>query len=275
MEAGQVAAKEIRLAKGVEIGEVRCISGVSETKRRENVFSAFARKLPRVSDNIGIVKDGRPCAIVGGGPSLRERLDEVRNFPGDVIVCGTAHAYLMREKVPFQYCVNLDASGIMQKFLDPSSETATYLIATTCHPATFDVLKDRKVWTWNAAGEATQEDFKGELAFAGGSTAALRAWPIAHNLGYPEIHFYGVDSSFADIEDHHADPGYWPAVRDSFKVKITGDPLEKEFWTNQQYAAQAYQFATMLKSFRMFSKVIVHGDTLTAAYARIMMQPSA
>lgn len=275
MEAGQVAAKEIRLAKGIEIGEVKCISGVAESTRRANVASALARGLPRVTDHFGMIKDGRPCAIVGGGPSLRDYLDELRKFPGDIIVCGTAQAYLIREQVPFRFCVNLDSSGVMQSFFTPSNPDAIYLIATNSNPRTFDVLKDREIWTWNAAGEAPPEDFQGDGAFPGGSTAALRAWPIAFNLGYPEIHFYGVDSSFSDIEDHHADPEYWPSVRDSFKVKITGDPLEKEFWTNQQYAAQAYQFATMLKSFRMLTKVIVHGDTLTAAYARIMLAPSA
>lgn len=265
MRLDELEDRNLTFSRGAVLGEIKCISQIDEPLRRRNVRLALRRKLPKLSKNLGIAKIGRPCALIGGGPSLIEHLEEVRKFPGDLIACGSVHAFLLREGIEAKYAVNVEAHpDFGRRFYTPSSKRTIYLLASNSDPDTFERLRGRKVWTWNAAGEAPQDDFLGEIAFAGGSTATLRAWPIAYQLGYKNIHFYGVDSSLPEPEAHHADPNYEKFKSDVFMVQLEG--TNKVFWTSMQFAVQGRQFAEMLQYFKNVQKVTVHGDTLTRAY---------
>lgn len=251
------------------LGEVKTLSVMADHLRRENVAASLKRNTPRLADHLRSANPKTPIAIVGGGPSLD--LEEIRNFQGDTIACGSVHSYLLRNGIHPTYAVNIDPDACMALWYKPASKKTIYIMASHCHRATFNALVGKKIWLWHAAGEAPQEDFNGEISFAGGSTAALRAWPIAYQLGYRDFHFFGVDSCFRDATDagKHADPKYWePTPGEVFTVRVDGDPERREYLTSPVFAHQAREFATLLQYFQVQGTVKVHGDSLVAAYHR-------
>lgn len=131
----------------------------------------------------------RRLAVIGGGPSLRDHLDELRLFDGDRWIIGTA----------FAFCRD---NGIDGAFFDIDPQPLTEAIdirgvrkavlATCVDQSFFDALR---------AGGAEIEVFDlimtAERANHGSSTVTA-APELALTVGYIDITFYGCEGSLDD-----------------------------------------------------------------------------
>lgn len=128
-------------------------------------------------------------AVVGGGPSIAGKFDELRAFDGDIWAINGA----------WPWCRD---RGIEARFfsLDPSEEVLSFcagansaMLGMNCHPSVFNALKDIE------AVDLNSEDFPT------GPTTAASAPAIALHRGYREIHFFGCESSFAGASHAYGD----------------------------------------------------------------------
>lgn len=154
------------------------IAPVSLEGLLHNAANAKRLGFPR----LGIAGTPR-LAVVGGGNSIRDRVDEIRSFDGDVWAINGA----------FKWC---QERGIEARFY---SADPTALIAGDCigaksamlcmatDPSVFEELKDADV---EAVGIVGPENM------LVGPTSACCAPLIAVNRGYTEISFFGCESSF-------------------------------------------------------------------------------
>lgn len=158
-----------------------------------------------------------PLNVVGRGPSVVARLDELENSVASIWACGSA----------FAWCRNngLDATLVC---LDPLPAMAAHvkdatraLVATICDPALFEALGDAAVTLFDTA------------MIVHGTTALSCVPELALTAGYTELRFYGCDSSFGEMT--HADSHY--PTPHTIQVECGGE----KFLTNPQMLLQAQE----------------------------------
>lgn len=171
-----------------------------------NIRSAIRRGLPTFRH---AEPHGGTALICGGGPSIRGYLDEIRQrqASGDEVwtVNGCydllAHAGIVADK-----CVLLDVDRRIADCCRNPRLGTTWLVGSQCAPETFDALEGQHVVLWHgvngdmagAHAAVCREEGHKCLLLGGGTTAALRAIPLAILAGFTGICAYGMDSSFGE-----------------------------------------------------------------------------
>lgn len=231
----------------------------------DNVNSSFQRDPPRFAKLPDLGKAEGPIAIIGGGPSLRGEIDNLKKFPGPLMSCGTCHDYLIDQGVVPTYHVIADSHPVTVNWLKKPHKDVIYLIASQCDPALFKALKDYNVRLWHAF--VIREDgsdvvsFHGEPTIPGGDFVIGRAWPMATVLGHKDIHFYGFDCSFPPkCLSQHAYDYDWDTEEPCW---VTVDFTGNRHLTTPGWMNQANMFVKMLTTSPDF-KITIHGDGLVA-----------
>src|SRR5262249_44207632 len=150
---------------------------------KQQILDAGKRNL-RPINTLETWREGRAIAIVGGGPSLTSQLEKLKEYD-TIMVCGSAHDYLVSTGIIPTYCIVCDPDAIMASYLTKPHKDVTYLLGTQCHAAVFDALKNNKCYTWDSVGTAFSEEFNDSKAGVnGGCTVGTRAIVCAMCFGY-------------------------------------------------------------------------------------------
>lgn len=236
----------------------------------DQVRANRVRGLPKLHESsVWKTQNGKSLAIVGGGPSLRKTLGELAEFPGDIMVCGSAHDFVVNSGIQPTYAVVCSARNDEGErpadFLKTPVPSCEYLIATCCHPDMFHALDGYSVTTWNNYfDEKHEEIYEGEPIVGGGSTVTLRGISLAYMIGYRDLHFFGLDSCFEDADENHAyDAGAHALEHELTRVRI-GGPDGREFLTHIAWLVQARDFQQTLSVAGHLMSWTVHGDGMIA-----------
>lgn len=153
---------------------------------------AYAKSLdyPEVNEQ---EPHGRRLAVVGGGPSIVDRLDEIREF-SDIWAINGACGFLRRNGIE-STLLSLDPCD----FLAPRVLGAKKaLLATRCHPDVFKALKGADITVFDAVND-TENGF-----WASCSTVTV-AFHLATTLGYRKTVFFGCEGSFSELTHAYMD----------------------------------------------------------------------
>lgn len=221
-----------------------------------NISTNIQRNIPRVK--FGKQKK-EPLVIVGGAPSLKETVHDLKNQEGRILAINGVHDFLIDHGIHPWGMMMLDPRDDMGKFASKPRKGVRYFIASQVDPQVFDRLEgyDVRMWhAWVGAGEKEFLETTDEkwVLIGGGSTCGLRAFHLAMLMGYTEIHCYGMDSCLHDL-DHHA---YEQDIRKSGLEKVVtvhaaGTPFKATGWMY----AQASDFNKLLT---------YHGDKFTVDF---------
>ena len=197
---------------------------VSEDEINANVEWALAR-----SDEFHNI--GGRAIIVGGGPSLKRTLEEIRKRRDktfsdagfcQVFALNNAWRLLYNEaKIFFNHCVIMDARKENADFVHGLPDypiKPNFYIASQCHHSVFERLQSEKakVTLWHVGGSTAVHD-RNLHGVIGGGTVLSRAISIAHEFhGARHFILAGVDSSHSE-ESHHA---YEQALNDGDETML-------------------------------------------------------
>lgn len=189
--------------------EINTTAAISSDITIEQMKKNIKRGLPRLHniDGFRLSKD-EPIAIVGGGPSLKDNLEKLREFKVK-IACGSAHDYLVENDIYCTYAVVCDPDAIAANYLKAPVHNTKYLVSTGCDDKVYEALKFYDIYLWHCySDDALKRQAEIEPNFqavGGGCTVGLRSISIALMLGYSDIHFFGFDSCLR-VSDraHHA-----------------------------------------------------------------------
>jgi len=186
----------------VEYFDTQCVCICDTDQRKANMASALARGYPVVEK---LESNWRPLAIVGGGPSVADDVEELRNWKssrnGEIWACNGALDWLMERGIKPDGFVMIDPHPSKVADLKNPPDGVTYYIASICDPAVFDALAGKDVVIWHQKDPENKPP-KGQGWVGGGPTVLTRAPLVAYCLGWRDVHLFGADSSFETKETH-------------------------------------------------------------------------
>ena len=243
-----------------------------ETKERQLYLNGL-RDIPRLKEIQEITSAS--CAIVAFGPSLNDTWNEIYKFK-NIITGSGSHKFLLDKGVnPDSFDnwwhMECDPRDHKIKLLGKPHPKIQYLIADTCHPKLFDVLKDYNVKMWHIYDSKlmqTMPDYykRGEVCVTGGSNVGIRQLTMARVLGFINIHVLGLDFSFPEPEE-----GKLPQQHAAFHPKCNANIAkivieDKTYFTTQvmiHYAREFWHEVQLLPDI----KVVLHGNGMLQHWA--------
>jgi hypothetical protein len=179
------------------------------------------------SRSLGLPKLGEArhpfLAIVGGGPSIKDHLDELRVWDGVIWAINGAYAYLREHGILSRFFTTDPLPGIAAM----SEKVDSAVMATCCDPSAFDAA-------FHAHVEIIDLD-----DYPCGPTTASTAPIIAATHGFRQVSFFGCEGNFGD--DTHA----YGTPRDVnlLQVECNG----QEFLTSPQMYHQTQYLADVMR----------------------------
>lgn len=219
--------------------------------------TAWKQIMPHETNNI-------ECMILGGGPSLGQFVDDIRQKREEgvkLITLNGAYNWALEHGLTPSAQIVVDAREFNNRFTKPVVDKCVYLIASQCHPTVLDGLPNERTYLWHttAAGieETLKERYKWWWRIPGGSTVLLRAIPLMRTLGYKKFHLYGCDSCIMDTGHH----GYAQAENDKdFVIPVTAGG--RVFQCTGWQASQAQEFMGLIKHLGDEIELAIYGDGL-------------
>jgi hypothetical protein len=254
----------LQKVKMVPLGKVDVIMAADPGQVIARLHQVNKRGYPRV-ENMSDMREGVSLAIVGGGPSLKDTLPELKKFRR-VMVCGSAHDYVASQGIRPTWTVISDPDPVMAKYLTRAPLGTKYLVASFCSEEVFGLLRDREIFVWNCGDTLIDsEKWQGQgVVFGGGCTVLTRAIVLAVAFGYQDLHFFGCDTSISEDGQHHA----YSFVTDE---EETGEivPIQLRldgpvYQVPNYLVAQLQDLQTLIAAYAHRIKVTVHGGGLFA-----------
>ena len=183
--------------------------------------------------------------IVGSAPSLPTQVDAIRaeqELGRPVCAINGGHDFLWDHGIVPDLFLTTDPRPMLHNF-KRANDTTIYMIASRCHPSTFDLLmKECQVLRWHSWAENAEQIAIGKrMAVGGGTTSGLRAINVAYILGYRSVHLYGMDSCLDSDKAKRWDSGPLSDETATTDVIVAG----QSFICNMAMAQQANDFQSV------------------------------
>jgi uncharacterized Rossmann fold enzyme len=136
----------------------------------------------------------RKLAIVGGGPSVQNKLAKLRKWKGDIWAINATTSYLARKGIR-NTLVSVDPCVLELEDYEAHKGAQSAILGACCDPKLFEL------YVWRVRAFYTRPNPRAPFIAGGGTTTATRLPLVAHALGYQEITFFGCEGSYLD-ESH-------------------------------------------------------------------------
>lgn len=209
----------------------------------ENAHKAQSRFKVLLQDEPG---HDRRLAVVGGGPSVLSRLDEIREFDE---VWGINATWRLLETHGIEASMfSIDAGD---ELVPHARGAKKAVLASRCSPKVFDVL-DCTPTVFNAFAD-------GPSAVLGGSASSTCAFHAAVKMGFRAVKLFGCEGSFPKGKTH-ADRN--EEGREILVIKCDG----VDYLSSPDFYTQAKELAKIIELFP--SHISESGDGLLGALVR-------
>ena len=225
---------------------------------RTHIQSALSRGLDEV--DIAAPRDDRLTIVANGPSALKAPLTEPLIGRGPTLAINNALRLFVDRGIAPDYWMASDPQACVADYLRGAPSETTYLVASKCHPAVFDALRDRRVVLWHCAEQGTLDLLIGRLVIQSSITVTLCALNLMPVLGYRRLDTWGWDGCYLAERDHAAaQPHYRDRASD---ITIEVGPGQ-HFITTASWAAEAQEAVRLFES--VPRDVTVHGGGMIAA----------
>jgi hypothetical protein len=265
----------------------------TEELLRANIAHSIRLGHPQVRPT---VNNGVRVCLVGGGPSLTETFDELRELyyaGAKIVTLNGAYHWCLERNLKVSAQIVLDARPGNARFVTPHVPDCRYYLASQCHPETWKAVEGHQhVGIWHAIGpDEVTERILNDYYFGlwhnighgpiGGTTVAIRAIALLRTLGFLRFDLFGVDSCYLGEQGHaYPQPENDRDQRVAVRVQPTDRPdLARVFWCAPWHLKQLECFCLMIRERGEHFLLNVHGDGLLAfalqANAQIVIEEGA
>ena len=216
---------------------------------KRNIIASSKRKLEWLDSEQHNIFSGK-VAIVGGAPSIKNKIDELKSFQKDggmIFSLNGTHDWLVDNGINPDFFAMVDARPI-NDFANKPLPGCVYMLASQCHIKTFRKLKDHHVLLWHCGHEDfPEEEVKKQAIKKHGidsswtmvgarKTVGLTSIFLCYTLGFKDIYIYGMDSSFD--EKQHA----YKQKQNEKDLIVTARVGNQEFQTTPTLADQSKMY---------------------------------
>ena len=232
-------------------------TAVSTEQRHLYMKTALKTGLPRIKSTK--IDEEASISIVCYGPSLKDTWEEIKR---PMITMSGSLKFLTERGVIPEYHIDMDPRQHKTRHINPPIPGVNYLMASCCHPDTWNILKYQKVTLWHLWCAKETEDWMsfndpGELLIRSGSHIGAGAFQIGGLLGFRHFEIHGMDGSFKNGE-RHAGPHYGH--------KQGGVTWDAGHVTYQTSTIMSNACAEMINAFRLYPMFgVFHGEGLQQA----------
>jgi SAM-dependent methyltransferase len=244
----------------VDNGEINATEEQIRENIRHNVAQGWQQVEPHPQQEIEVM-------IVGGGPSLKDFEDDIRDKRKNgvkLVTLNGAYNWCLERGIIPSATIVVDAREFNARFTKPILPECKYLLASQCHPSVIEGLPREQTYLWHVMGDLTDGVIKDIYSVywpvPGGSTVLLRAIPLLRMLGFRKFHLYGCDSCLSDGQ-HHAFSQPENDDRAIVPIMVTGGRV---FYCHPWMASQGKEFITLVEKLGDTFDMIVYGDGLLA-----------
>lgn len=235
-------------------------AAVPVEQRHRYMGHALSKGYPRLGKTP--IEESNTVSIACYGPSLRDTWQALTR--PIISVSGTLHFLTQRGIVP-DYHVAMDPRLDSTPHLEPPIPGVHYLMASVCHPHTWEILRGHEVTLWHGESDRSTLEWltkhdPGQHMLKPGSNVGLGAIQVGGMLGARHFEIHGMDGSIRDGQ-RHAGPHYGHQ-----QGGITWDVNQVTYQTSRIMANGVAEMMTMLEKFPIFC--VFHGDGLTQALVR-------
>jgi hypothetical protein len=171
----------------------------------------------------------RRLAVIGGGPSILENEEKIRNWDGDRWAINGAYHWCIKRGIEDVTFIAADPHEIVASWAERVKRA---IVTTRCHPKVFEVLAS------NNADVKTFPLDGPRRVIAGSSTATVIPHLSGLN-GYKHVTFFGCESCYSPERTH----AYMREAREEeMIVRCNGE----EFYTAPDWLIQSYELAFIM-----------------------------
>lgn len=198
----------------------------------------------------------RKAVMVGGAPSYKDRLEEIRQRHADgeyILATKNSYKYLQDNGITPWACVLLDPRPHVIDYLQDADASIRWFVASQCVPEVFDLLLEKhcNVWCYHA-GVGVGEDSlipdmrlpEVDMLIMGGSTSMTRGVRLFSQLGFYKFALYGLDSSYREKPTDEL----WGISQDKepqFIHMVYGKKQTQKHWSDPEFIAQLNDMKAM------------------------------
>ena len=225
-----------------------------------NIRLGFQQVQPYPTNDVEVM-------IVGGGPSLKDQIDEIRDLRErgvKLVTLNNAYQYCLDHQIKPSAYVMVDARPFNVRFVENTIPECKYFIASQCDPEVFQKLDKVKEQTfiWHTSAEEIQDILTAQypkcFPVPGGSTVLLRAIPLFRMLGFKRFHIFGCDSCLDIVGSHHAYEQKENDEQAVIPVRVGG----RIFYCNPWMVSQAREFIDLIGCMGDVMELNIHGGLL-------------
>lgn len=250
--------KQFHVGDNISLGKENALKNIRRNSKRD---------LPWIDREIE--PHSVPIAIVGGGPSLKETLPELKKLSETAVVMATNKTplFLKQNGIRCDYHLFSDP-GDGRKFIEPTPKT--YFVSSQCDPRLFKALEDENVILFHIICNSWEDEIihivkntgRPAKLLGGGETGTHRCLEIAYYLGFRDYHLFGFDGSGEghayDHHNRHKDEG-------EIEIEVEGKHFHVKPHHYRQAGQYEYQHKTLVDR---GVKITPYGDALIPHIAR-------
>lgn len=162
--------------------------------------------------------------MVGGGPSIKDHVETLKAWNGDVIAVNGAYGWCRDNGIDAIFFA-ADPDPIVLRWCQGATRA---ILATQCDPQVFDALKEADIEAFTA----------GEKILGGGSAVSSAPWLAAHRR-HIGVTLFGCECSYQDASHAYQDE----ARLDQLIVECGGE----EYLTASDFYRYAQELSAILR----------------------------
>jgi hypothetical protein len=135
--------------------------------------------------------------VIGNGPSARQT-----DLAGKTLAINGALKLFTDKGLAPTYWIACDPQELVADFLKDAPEATTYLVASKCHPAVFEALKNRNVILWHVHDEPTNHLTADRAHVSRAVSVTLCCFEVMSRLGWRRFDTWGWDGCVLDGQEH-------------------------------------------------------------------------
>jgi hypothetical protein len=178
----------------------------------KNIEEVFAMHHPDLLDLTDTQSGG--VALIGGGPSINKEVQTIRDLQQQgvkVMSILRMYPWCVDNGITPDFVVSLDCTDDQAKGFARTVPGVKYLFASVTNPSFFDYIKGEKVYIFDSRDDRKIQDFRRKAGYRhcsvvnGGGSVVICSMSLAFNLGFTDLHCFGMDFMFPSAQHTHAE----------------------------------------------------------------------